>query len=333
MRLPILLALCSLAFSSGRSAVLPSSSPRGRVLDQARSLAVTPLPPVETTMTLPCGTVNVTGLAYPSHGYSAYLGIPYAIPPVGSRRFRAPEMFEYEDQKTYDGTVLGPACLQREGPYTSLSGMDEDCLTVNVYAPSDARGSNLPVLAWIYGGAFIEGSAAVYNATNMVYESIAIGEPTIVVTLNYRLGIFGWGQGQEFARNNATNLGLKDQLLGLQWIQENVHVFGGDPRKVTVFGESAGAVSIALHYLNPVLINDTPENNSLFRAAIFESGAPSTFPVASPYEIRQGVFDTLTEISNCTDSAEISPFECLRELPSDELFAAQLALTQRPAFS
>ena len=324
-----LVALFALAISSSPCAARPS----GIRNDLVAPFPALHLSPIEVTATLPCGTVYVNGLRYPSYGLDAYLGIPYAVPPVGSNRFRAPEKFDYDNHRTYDGRSLGPACLQREGPYTSLSGMDEDCLTINVYAPSGAYGSSLPVLAWIYGGAFVEGSAAVYNATNLVWESIEIGEPTVVVTFNYRLGIFGWGQGREFAQNNATNLGLRDQTLALQWIQENIQAFGGDPRRVTAFGESAGAVSIALHYLNPALIDDTPQNNTLFRAAIFESGAPSTFPVASPYEIRQDVFDTLTEISNCTTGADISSFECLRELPADELFAAQMALMQMPAFA
>jgi carboxylesterase type B len=116
----------------------------------------------------------------------------------------------------------------------------EDCLTLNVARPSESKEA-LPVAVWIYGGGFASGSSAwpVYNLSWVVNASQAANKPIIVVSLNYRLGVLGFLPGSELAAEGNVNLGLLDQRLALQWVQENIAAFGGDPNRVTVFGESA----------------------------------------------------------------------------------------------
>ncbi len=340
------------------AALLPLVTPANHYTDNSfakRQSAALPayVPSTNISATLPCGVVNVTGLNSPSLGVASFLAIPYAIPPVGDLRFKAPQEFVYTEGKNYDGRYHGPACLQANvSANTGGYGTSESCLTLDVFAPSTAvpaahyGGSTstgnktlLPVMVWIYGGAFDEGASNLYNASAIIYESVQIQSPIIVVALNYRLGIFGFGQGSEFATNNATNLGLRDQILALEWVQTNIASFGGDPRKVTLAGESAGAISIALHYLNPALVHDTLTSNTLFRSAIMESGAQYTYPITNEFTTRQNVFDTFVNLTNCstgamgtmgTASYNQSLFSCLKALPAATLLAAQNQILAMP---
>jgi acetylcholinesterase len=130
--------------------------------------------------------------------------------------------------------------------------VSEDCLTINVLRPSGIpANAKLPVLTWVYGGGFANGFAANYNGSAIVAQSVLRGTPVIYVNFNYRVGPLGFPQGSEAAKAGALNLGLKDQLAALEWIQANIGAFGGDKSKVTVFGESAGAASISILMLRP----------------------------------------------------------------------------------
>jgi para-nitrobenzyl esterase len=202
-------------------------------------------------------------------GVHVFRGVPYAAPPAGPLRFRPPQR-PAPWPGVRDATRNGPAAAQYALPFftwINASGRrpGEDCLTLNVFTPGldDAR---RPVLVWIHGGGFLVGSGA-----TVVYDGhrLARHGEAVVVTLNYRLGALGFGHlgsvlGGEF--EGSTNLGIRDQIAALEWVSENIDRFGGDPANVTVFGQSAGGMSVAT-------LLGAPRARKLIRRAICQSGA------------------------------------------------------------
>ncbi|KAG5668697.1 hypothetical protein PVAND_016626 [Polypedilum vanderplanki] len=195
-----------------------------------------------------------------SSSYIAFKGIPYAEPPIGKLRFRAP-IPHRGWQGVRDASRHGNVCATN-GFMGLMAGGDEDCLFLNVYT-TDVTG-NLPVLFWIYGGAYIlgDGNTLIYGPDELMKENI------VVVTFNYRLSVFGFlSTSDEYAQGNY---GLKDMVLALKWVKENIKNFGGDPNKITIAGQSAGAVSV--HHL---MLSQATEG--LFQQAIMMSGT-ALFP-------------------------------------------------------
>ncbi len=191
-------------------------------------------------------------------------GIPYAAPPVGPLRFRppvAPEPWHGERDCAHAGPVAMQARENAMAGFGDKTVFSEDCLSLNVFAP--ATGANHPVMVWIHGGAFIMGSGSVplYDGA-----SFAARHDLVVVTINYRLGLFGF-----LYLGDEGNVGLLDQVAALRWVRDNIAAFGGDPGAVTLMGESAGAMSIA--YLLGM-----PAARGLFHRAVLESGAGSLEP-------------------------------------------------------
>ncbi|SJK98002.1 uncharacterized protein ARMOST_01258 [Armillaria ostoyae] len=194
-------------------------------------------------------------------------GIPFTEPPVGLLRLQRPILKTEMNADVFNAQNFGPACLQ---PNLSFDVMSEDCLTVNIFRPAGlASEASLPVMFWTFGGGLVKGASSSYNASAIVAQSAARGTPIIYVNYNYRLGPLGFPQGTETAVKGRLNLGLRDQLTALEWVQKNIGVFGGDKTKVTVFGESAGAIMTNVLFLNPSI-------SRMARAAIFESGTAST---------------------------------------------------------
>lgn len=171
---------------------------------------------------------------------NAFLGIPYALPPLGDLRFRRPVKVP-NSTTVIDASKYGPAApgkaLLMGGPKVEQS---EDCLTVNVFQPPGDHGK-LPVAIYIHGGAFNRGSASMHDTASMVAWS---EEPFIAVSFGYRLGSLGFLPSLVSKEEGILNLGLHDQVLLFQWVQENIEAFGGDPNNVTLFGLSAGAHSV-----------------------------------------------------------------------------------------
>ncbi len=197
---------------------------------------------------------------------SVWKGISFAQPPLGPLRFRGPQPLEAWGG-VREATEFGPISPQAStGSFGTLTGpMSEDCLTLNIWSPS-ADDARRPVMVWIHGGSFVTGSGSTpwYNGT-----AFATQGDVVVVTINYRLGVLGFlylaeYAGEEYATSG--NNGLLDQIAALTWVRDNIAAFGGDPNNVTVFGESAGAISIGA-------LLAMPAAHGLFKRAILQSGA------------------------------------------------------------
>lgn len=199
-------------------------------------------------------------------GIQVFRGIPFAAPPVGPRRWRAPAPPEtWEGVRQADH--FSPICVQ-PGRYPDDAPpepMSEDCLYLNVWAPAGAQSEPLPVMVWIYGGGLLNGTAStpLYAGDELARRGV------IVVTVNYRLGALGFlahpELSQESSYGGSGNYGLLDQLAALRWVQNNISAFGGDPHRVTVFGQSSGSISISA-------LTTSPLARGLFQRAIGESG-------------------------------------------------------------
>jgi len=197
----------------------------------------------------------------------AFLGIPYAAPPVGDLRWKPP-VAAANWTGVRKATEFGNHCMQGR-IYGDMDfrdpGGSEDCLTLNVWVPAKAAGAKLPVMVWIYGGGFVAGTTSEMrqDGTHLAQQGV------IVVSMNYRLGVFGFFVHPELAKesghNAAGNYGLLDQTAALRWVHENIAAFGGDPGNVTIFGESAGSFSVSAQMASPLA-------KGLFQKAIGESG-------------------------------------------------------------
>ena len=232
----------------------------GLLLPGAVSRAQPPAPPVATA---PAGVVR----GVEADGVDAFKGVPYAQPPVGALRWRAPQpAVRWEGVR--DAGRFGAACVQPVAPPTSIYAADirpmsEDCLTLNVWAPAHAK--RAPVMVWIHGGALVTGGSreTLYDGAKLARRGI------VVVTLNYRLGVLGWLAHPELDAESpqgvSGNYGLLDQLEALRWVKRNIAAFGGDPGRVTIAGESAGALSV-------IYLMSSPAAQGLFSRAIAESG-------------------------------------------------------------
>lgn len=286
----------------------------------------------QTTIAVPAGTI--VGSVF--DGVEYYRGIPFAQPPTGSLRLKPPVRLEPFAHDMIQATGVGPACpqltatssppllleaLSEPGVAAALSlgsplgNETEDCLTISVMRPQGtASDAKLPVLFWIYGGAFEKGSAQPYNASILIPRAVVQDKPFIFVTVNYRLGGFGFLAGREVLADGSANLGLLDQRMGLEWVADNIAAFGGDPAAVTISGQSAGAIS-TFDQLALYDGDNSYKGNPLFRAAIMNSGSILLLePVDG--DRAQAVFDTVVEAAGCSSPANVTAdrLACLRDV-------------------
>ncbi len=264
------------------------------------------------------------------NGVDEFFGIPYAKPPVGFMRWLPPKPFGKFPGGTFEATRFGSECTQ-PGPIGS-----EDCLFVNVYVPTGSEPGNavvqahdetaatskqpssLPVMVFIHGGGLTSGSGEIYD------PSLLVNQGVIAVTLNYRLGVLGFlaQSGLDAEPHESGNYGLMDQQFVLKWVQNNINAFGGNPKKVTIFGESAGGQSIYCNLASPTAAH-------LFRGAIAESGSYVEF---------QGYFDSILPLATAETTAGFAPSgnsiatsvgcasqtaACLRAVSAADLVTAQ----------
>ncbi|KAJ7599915.1 carotenoid ester lipase precursor [Mycena floridula] len=277
-----------------------------------------------------------------------FMGIPFALPPVGNLRFRLPQQISTY-KGSFNATAYGPACPQQKIKVPILMGIpqeivdyivnffhgvkfpdSEDCLTINIIKPASATSaSRLPVVVWIYGGTywkfnvlalelivlqggFQNGSPSSYDGGVIVRRSIELGQPVIYVSMDYRATGFGFMASKEVKAAGIGNLGLQDQREAFRWIQKYIGNFGGDPTKVTIWGESAGAISVALH----MLTNDGG-TEGLFRAAFMQSGSPFA---GGDINNGQPYYDAVVSETGCSGASDT--LECLRTVPYKTLKAA-----------
>ncbi len=205
-----------------------------------------------------------------AEGVWEFLGIPYARPPVGDMRWKSPTAVEpWRGVKPCAG--FAESCAQPSGETYRVGKLGEDCLYLNIWVPEEARDRELPVMVWIHGGAFMSGSSSVQLRPGvMLYDGSRLARlGVIVVTLNYRLGPFGFLAHPLLAAEQplhvSGNYGLLDQIAALKWVRGNIGAFGGDPSRVTLFGHSAGATSIYMMMVSPLAAG-------LFQRAICLSG-------------------------------------------------------------
>ncbi|XP_004616283.1 cholinesterase [Sorex araneus] len=252
---------------------------------------------------------------------SAFLGIPYAQPPLGSLRFKKPQYFpKWSD--IWNATKYANSCYQNIdqsfpgfrgsemwNPNTDLS---EDCLYLNVWVPMP-KPKNASVMIWIYGGGFQTGTASLN-----VYDGkfLARVERVIVVSMNYRVGALGF---LALPGNTEApgNMGLFDQQLALQWVQQNIAAFGGNPRSVTLFGESAGAGSVSLHLLSP-------GSHPLFTRAILQSGSSNAPWAVIPLNEAKNRTLTLAKFAGCFRENETAIIKCLRNKDPREILLNEI---------
>ncbi|MFI6047409.1 carboxylesterase/lipase family protein [Nocardia sp. NPDC051321] len=240
----------------------------------------------------------------------SFSGIPYAAPPTGESRWKPPAPPAVWSQER-DATKPGAQCTQPLP--TGGFGGSEDCLFLNVSTPSGTAAQPRPVLVWIHGGAFVFGSGDAYDPSRLVRTG-----DMVVVTINYRLGALGFLGHTAVAHEDGQvgNFGLMDQQAALRWVHDNIAAFGGDPAKVTIAGESAGAMSVCDHLVSP-------QSERLFQGAILESG-PCEMQVDLPTAIDKSEQYATTLGCPGTDAATA---QCLRAIPADKLAATPLQYT------
>lgn len=276
-------------------------------------IALTVLLMTETTSAQQSSSIKVEeGLLQGTvkNGLTIYKGIPFAAPPVGDLRWRAPQpAAKWEGVKQV--VEFGPAPIQGGNP---PSGKSEDCLYLNVWTPAKSANEKVPVLVWIYGGGFSFGSTS-----EPVYDGEALAKKGVVlVSIAYRVGQLGFLAHPELSAENSNhisgNYGLLDMIAGLKWIQKNIAAFGGDPDKVTIFGESAGGIAVSM-------LCASPQAKGLFHGAISQSGGsfgpprPTTYPGENMKRLK----DAESEGIDFAKKAGASSIAELRKIDAEKL--------------
>ncbi|CAH1781140.1 unnamed protein product [Owenia fusiformis] len=241
--------------------------------------------------------------------YVEYLGIPYAEPPVGNLRFKPPQAIITKWTDVRDATSHGAACMQHKtGIFPPPAEMSEDCLYLDILTPAGSSRSNpKAVMVWIHGGGYVLGSTRLFNVAKLT----VIGD-VVVVLVNYRLDVFGFlSTGDSVVPGN---MGLLDQQLAIRWVKENIALFGGDPERITLIGQSAGATSVTQHAISPT-------NKGLFQRVISQSGTIFTDYAFNNNDMIPAIRKTGRPLG-CNDTDIIMLIECLQGADKDELLLA-----------
>ncbi|KAI5639530.1 carboxylesterase family domain-containing protein [Phthorimaea operculella] len=243
--------------------------------------------------------------------FYSFKGIPYAEPPIGDLRFQPPQPAK-QWEGTRNATEFGPINYQYDITMKAPPSGSEDCLYANVYTPNLSISALLPVMVFIHGGAFLYGSGndAIYGPEFLVRQGV------VLVTFNYRLGVLGFlSLDSEDVPGNA---GMKDQVAALRWIKKNIRNFGGDPENITIFGESAGAVSVSLHLISPM-------SKGLFKRAIVQSGSALAY-WAQTFEPREKAKAFARQLGLDTDDDK-KLYEFFKVQPKETLINVTVPLT------
>jgi len=276
--------------------------------------AATSIAVVRAAKQCPSGSPTVTsnGVTYIGGRNSLcqayYKGIPFATAPTKALRFAPPQPISIKVGTTRSAIQSSMLCHTFDDQQT---GQSEDCLYLDMLTPASIKtGDALPVIVFIPGGAF-RNTANHIDGSSLLAQGDLKGTRAIYITMNYRLMAYGWLVGKEAQAAGYTNVGLLDQRAALEWVQANIAAFGGDPTKVLLVGQSAGAISVAAH-----LLRDGGNTHGLFRAAFMISGQASTLGIG-PAATRQYLFNALVKKAGCTGKANL--FSCL-EAVSEKQF-------------
>ena len=242
-----------------------------------------------------------------TYRYNEFRRIPYAKPPVGALRFSKPVPFG-KWTGTLDATEFGPSCIQTPNNFVDKwlpnTNQSEDCLFLNIYVPKNASTTNKKsVMIWIHGGGYQTGTGMLYDGSYIA----AIGD-VIVVTINYRLAAFGF-----FSTGDSLipgNYGLWDQQLAIMWVKSNINSFGGNPGSITLFGQSAGGLSVGLQAINA-------KNRGLFQRVISQSGVSNSIFAIKTFPRIEA--KKLVQIVNCSKNLTSEAISCLRSKSADEI--------------
>lgn len=262
----------------------------------------------------------VSGVSLP--GMTVFKGIPFAAPPVGNLRWKAPQAANvWTGVRSADS--FAPSCMQTEQPsirswteeFLAFPPFSEDCLYLNIWTPAQSASAKLPVMVWLHGGMFTQGGAnlPMYSGNGLAAKGV------IVVTVNYRLGVFGFLAHPALSAESPThasgNYSFLDQLAALKWVERNIQSFGGNPDNVTLIGQSAGAVSVIAQIASPL-------SRGLFKNAIAESGVTVTLPTQSLHQAEQAG----EKFAHLLGADSV---EALRALPAERIQAAASAFRVR----
>ncbi|OFA04219.1 carboxylesterase/lipase family protein [Duganella sp. HH101] len=254
-------------------------------------------------------------------GVDVYRGIPYALPPLGAWRWRPPQPAPAW-QGVRDASKFAPACMQQgvSMPGETPPEVSEDCLYLNVWAPLHRAGQRLPVIVWIHGGGYANGSASMplYHGDRLARKGV------LVVTIAYRLGALGFlahpALSAESPHRSSGNYGLMDQIAALEWVQRNIAAFGGDPGRVTIAGQSAGAMAVSA-------LLSSPRAKGLFQRAIAQSGG-----IFEPLQLAPGYLLANAERDGASYMGTLgaTTLEAMRKLPAERLLGGGAGAVTHP---
>lgn len=254
------------------------------------------------------------GTSNPTTSVESWLGLRFATPPLGALRFRAPvPLSPTPNAPLVVADTFGNACPQPPGGLNAP--VSEDCLFLNIYRPAGTVASaKLPVLFWIHGGSFMSGAGSSTDPTALIQRGVEIGKPIIFVSTNYRLNTFGF-LASGLVPDEDLDAGLLDNRMALEFLHDNIAAFGGDPSKITIWGQSAGAGAVEAHVLFP----PTRGRKSLFRAAMADSstGPFKSAPFARQFDAPNKTFSRLLELTGCTFGSKA--LQCLRGIDGSVL--------------
>lgn len=274
------------------------------------------------------GIADVTYVGVRRSGIEAFLNIPYGKDTGGANRFRPAQPYEHNKGTTFKATIEGPACPQPRGSYlfplylANVTDVSEDCLSLNIARPIGTKAKDgLPVHVHIHGGSFVAGSSnePTVQPSGLILQSVANGNPIMQVNINYRLGVFGFSKSKALTKAGSANIGLRDQRMAIEWVRDHIASFGGNPRMITISGQSSGGLAVGMQLLAYGGKKPVP-----FQQAICQSQALGP---AIMTDITDRAFSRLARHVSC-DKAGIqseAALTCLRSLTMDQLIDAQAA--------